>query len=31
MDRTERTGINEIASIVSTKHEKIAKEDASLF
>jgi nucleoid DNA-binding protein len=31
MDRTERTGISEIASILSTKNEKTTKEDATLF
>ena len=31
MDRTERTGINEIASILSAKNEKITQEEATLF
>jgi len=31
MERTERTGINEIASLLSAKNEQITKEDALLF
>ncbi|MBK5195726.1 MAG: HU family DNA-binding protein [Proteiniphilum sp.] len=31
MERTERTGINEIASLLSAKNEQITKEDATLF